>query len=316
MSRNTAFILAAGFGTRLRPLTLHRPKPLLPLMGRPMIDYALKLLRDHGHKKIIVNSHHLWQQIAEWAVANEVELQVELPEILGTGGGLRAALPKLAQRVVVWNGDIIADIDLAQLVDNCPLDGASMALRHTVKLGGITRVTPNDKGVVERIGTLTFKEDAAPMPDADDGCHFTGIHAISSEAISLVPDTNGLSCIVRTAYCDLVPRGKVGAMIHPGQWVDAGTPADYLEANLQALRGELVLSIDPWIHAQNGFKGSWVSKAAKVQGEIRESVIGANARVPDGATLEECVVWDNATVPPGKHSRSIFHDGGTLVIGE
>ena len=84
---HTAFLLAAGFGTRLRPLTLVRPKPLLPVCGIPMLDYALAHVRKHGHEHVIVNAHYLWQQVAAWADLNDVTLQVELPIVLGTGGG-------------------------------------------------------------------------------------------------------------------------------------------------------------------------------------------------------------------------------------
>ena len=108
--KNTVFLLGAGFGTRLRPLTLHRPKPLLPLLGFPMLDYALSWLKQHGHTHIMVNAHHLWSHVAHWAHDNNVEIQVELPEILGTGGGLRAARERLAERFLIWNGDIISNV--------------------------------------------------------------------------------------------------------------------------------------------------------------------------------------------------------------
>ena len=112
----TVFLLGAGFGTRLRPLTLHRPKPLLPLLGFPMLDYALFWLKSLGHEHIMVNAHHLWEQVAQWSEEHGVGLQVELPEILGTGGGLRAARERLAEKFIIWNGDIVGDIDPKQLL--------------------------------------------------------------------------------------------------------------------------------------------------------------------------------------------------------
>ncbi|MFT5685879.1 MAG: NDP-sugar pyrophosphorylase family protein, partial [Myxococcota bacterium] len=112
----SAFLLAAGFGSRLRPLTLHRPKPLLPVCGIPLLDHARAHLLSHGITHLLVNAHHLWQQIAAWTETHDAELQVELPDILGTGGGLRAALPRLSDRVVVFNGDILCDVDLTALL--------------------------------------------------------------------------------------------------------------------------------------------------------------------------------------------------------
>ena len=113
---HTAFLLAAGFGTRLRPLTLARPKPLLPVCGIPMLDFALAHVRDHGHTKVMVNAHYLWEQVAVWAERHGVTLQVELPIVLGTGGGLRAALDQLGDSVVIVNADILSDVDLTALV--------------------------------------------------------------------------------------------------------------------------------------------------------------------------------------------------------
>ena len=64
----SVFLLAAGFGTRLRPLTNHRPKPMLPLLGRPMLDYAVGHLYNHGHRSFVVNAHHLWEKVQEWGL--------------------------------------------------------------------------------------------------------------------------------------------------------------------------------------------------------------------------------------------------------
>ena len=108
----TAFLLAAGFGTRLRPLTEVVPKPLLPVCGIPMLDYALAHVRAHGHTDVIVNAHHLWHDVGSWASDNDVILRVEEPLILGTGGGLRATLDDLEEPVVVVNADILSNVDL------------------------------------------------------------------------------------------------------------------------------------------------------------------------------------------------------------
>ena len=146
-SWNILFLLAAGFGTRLRPLTLHRPKPLLPLLGFPMVQYAVTWLRQHGHDNIIVNAHHLWEHVAEWSEKEGLGLQVELPDILGTGGGLRAARDRLAEKFLVWNGDIVCDIDPNALLDECPVGGASMALRYSADLKKTTKLLTDEEGL-------------------------------------------------------------------------------------------------------------------------------------------------------------------------
>ena len=192
----------------------------------------------------------------------------------------------------------------------------SQTLRKTKKLGKVTRVTPNRNGVVERIGTITQMTNAAPIPDHPSGHHFTGIHTISRKAIEWVAENSGLSCIVRTAYCELIPQGKVGAHIHNGQWVDAGTPDDYLTANLLALNGKISLSIDQWAHANRQYEGCWVSTEAQVKGKVVNTIVGDGAFVPRTASLRDCVVWDGVNVPDGEHVQCIFFGDGQKHQGK
>ena len=308
---HTVFLLAAGFGTRLRPLTNHRPKPLLPLMGRPMLDYALEHLKQAGHTSFLVNAHHLWEHVAQWATTHDVEIQVELPEILGTGGGLKIAQEKMAEKFIIWNGDIISDIDPQKLLETCPDKGASMALCFKQDLGKTTRIGFRQDGLVSQIGSLV-STDASQRSETPSGFHFSGIHALSRSTLDLVPQ--GFQCIIRTAYITLVKENRVQSIRHSGVWIDAGTPPEYLKANLDALNGKFSLSIDPWREAQEGFEGSWVHQSAAVQGTVKNSIIGGNVTVPEGADLDSCVVWDGAEVPEGEYKHCIFHDGGILKV--
>lgn len=317
---HTVFLLAAGFGTRLRPLTNHRPKPLLPLLGRPMLDYALAHLCAHGHSSFLVNAHHLWEHVAMWASENtndrqNIEIQVELPEILGTGGGLKMAQSKMAERFLVWNGDIFSDIHPHDLLQACPENGASMALCHSDNLGSTTQLlfeTNEAHSTVTRIGSVCKTDDAGEFLDPQKGWHFSGIHALHRSTLDMVPE--GFQCIVRTAYTQLVPAKQVHAHLHRGVWVDIGTPLEYWKANMDALDGKYQLSIDVWSQATDQHKGSWVSKAASVQGKIEHCVVGKNAVVPVDASLHNCVVWDGVTVPSGEYKNCVFFDGGVLEI--
>ncbi len=211
----TAFILAAGLGTRLRPLTLTTPKPLLPVRGVPMLDHVLAHVRAHGHDEVVVNAHWLGEQVVDWARGKPgVTVVVEQPEILGTGGGLRNARHLLAERLVVINGDILCDVDLtALLAVDAP---AVMALRPQ-ETPQHTGVALDGQGVVRGI--------AGVVGEADARLHFTGVHALRREVLAHVPD--GMSCIVRTAYRTLIPRGEVRGVVHHGAWTDIGTLAEY-----------------------------------------------------------------------------------------
>ena len=211
----TAFILAAGLGTRLRPLTLRTPKPLLPVHGRAMLDIVLDHVRQHGPREVVVNAFWLPDQIVDWARGRAgVTVVVEAPTILGTGGGLRNARHLLADRFVVVNGDILSDVDLGALFDeNAP---AVMALRE--QAAPVHTGVSLDAGVVRGI--------AGVVGTGDPGLHFTGIHVLDQAVLDLVP-LQGEACIVRTAYQSLIPEGKVRGRVHQGSWVDIGTLDEY-----------------------------------------------------------------------------------------
>ena len=127
-----AFVLAAGLGTRLRPLTEHRPKPLVPVCGVPLLAYSLRLCARHGLSRVVVNAHWLSEQVEAWAGLHEgvnVTVSTEKPEVLGTGGGLRKVMHELDPVFVVLNGDVLHDVDLTALVATVRPGGAAMALR-------------------------------------------------------------------------------------------------------------------------------------------------------------------------------------------
>ena len=269
-------LLAAGFGTHT-PLTNHRPKPLLPLLGRPMVDFAVAHLYNHGHRKFVVNAHHLWEKVQEWAHTPpfdvDIAVQIELPDILGTGGGLKAAEEDLAETFLIWNGDIFSDIDPEALLSGCDGYTACMALNHNDELGKTTRLMFDDAGHVTRIGTLCQTEDAKELPTTKDGWHFSGIHAINRAALADVPD--GFQCIVRSGYMKWVPKRTVSALLHDGFWVDTGTPIEYWRANMAALRGEFPLPFDGWADTNTMCKdrGSWVHNSATIEGSVQDSIV-------------------------------------------
>ncbi|MEQ1572524.1 MAG: sugar phosphate nucleotidyltransferase [Myxococcota bacterium] len=327
-----AFVLAAGLGTRLRPLTEHRPKPLVPMCGVPLLAYSLVAAGRHGLRDVIINAHWLSEQIEAWAGPREgvsVTVSTELPEVLGTGGGLKRAAEQMAPTFVVLNADVLHDVDLTRLRAAVPAGGAAMALRSDPENAPRYGVVAAD---AEQVVTRLVKvASATPAGAEDTSTHFTGIHALSREALALVPD--GVSDIVRTAYKALVPQRRVRAIRYDGVWLDAGDPAAYLDANLQLLQRRFVPALDPFtragwartpggevtgdpalVHGATVRGPAWVGAGAELSGvTLDTSIVGAGARVARGATLTRSVVWDGATVPAGDWSDVVVHPGGVLA---
>ncbi len=330
-----AFVLAAGLGTRLRPLTDHRPKPLVPVCGVPLLAYSLRLCARHGLQHVVVNAHWLAEQIEAWAGLHEdvnVTVSTEKPDVLGTGGGLRKVANELDPVFAVLNGDVLHDTDLTALIGAVRPGGAAMSLRpypDDDQKYGI--VAADSAGTVWRITSLASVE---PEGERNEDTHFTGIHAMDRRALELVPPDE-FACIIRTAYVKLVPERKVTGIRNPGPWLDAGNPKAYLEANLDVLCGRVGLALDPmpraaWARRASGETAgaaptppegvevegpAWIGDGVEFAGRARieESVIGAGARIPSGASLTRCVVWDGCTVPEGDHVDTIVYPGGVLT---
>jgi len=323
-------VLAAGLGTRLRPLTLHRPKPLVPVCGVPLLAYSLALCARHGVHRAIVNAHWLAPQLEAWQGEFEgvrVTVCTEQPDILGTGGGLKRVADQLARRFMVLNADVLHDVDLGALMQAVRLGGAAMALRPDPVNAPRYGIVASDRS--QTVVQLTSLATAVPEGEVQRDTHFTGIHAMDRDALSLVPD--GFACVVRSAYTDLVPRRLVGAVRALGFWLDAGDPAAYLDANMQVLDGGVRPALDPFTRAGFAIDGDgrvygdvalvrgvavqgpvWIGPGARLSpgSRVQRSVVGAGAVVPSGSAVINSVVWSNAEVPRALAAGSVVHDGG------
>ncbi len=319
------FFLAAGFGTRLRPLTETRPKSLVPVCGIPMLSYALAHAARHGLTKGIVNAHYLADAFERWEGKHEgVNLTVLVePEILGTGGGMASVRDRLGPRVVVLNTDVLHDVDLSALRDMVPDLGAAMALRLSPEAARYGVVAGDATGTIVDINGITTGPSEGAV---DRSTHFTGIHALDSRLLAEAPP--GFSGILQTAYSAAVPHRRVMAHRHNGFWIDVGDVAAYHSANLAVLTTTIPLSLDPFSRAgfaagPRGRKGklplgvtvrgaAWIGKRAEIGRNVvlQESIVGEGAYVAPGAQLTRCVVWDGREVPAGRWVDAIFHDQG------
>lgn len=219
-----AMIFAAGFGTRMRPLTDSLPKPLIPVAGRPLIDHALDRVTAAGIGRVVVNLHYRGDQIRAHLAGRarpRIAFSDESARILDTGGGLLAALPALgtgAAPVATLNSDALWTgpeplPDLARA-----WDGARMgALLHLVPRARAVGYTRAGDFFRDDAGRLTRRGAAETAPYV-----FTGAQIIAPAALAgQAPGVFSLNAV----WDQLLDAGRLFGIVHPGDWVDIGTPA-------------------------------------------------------------------------------------------
>ena len=237
-----AMILAAGLGTRLRPLTDSLPKPLLPISGRPLIVWNLLLLRRHGVTDVIVNLHHLGHLI-EQALGDGASLGLRIayskePVILGTGGGLKQAEPFFGgEPFFVLNGDTLFEMDLSDMAAAHRRQGAlaTMAVRADPD--------PDRWGAVEVDGARTvvrINGRGRQGGGRTEKRMFAGVHLMHPRLLADVP--SGRESSIIDAYVRAIQSGgTVAGYELSGYWSDIGTPERYAQAQRDAEAGKIRL---------------------------------------------------------------------------
>ncbi|MBS2030188.1 MAG: NTP transferase domain-containing protein [Deltaproteobacteria bacterium] len=314
-----AFVLCAGLGTRLKPVTDALPKPALPMLGVPLVQWTFAHLAAQGVDGFVINTHHLPQEMeaAARAAATALKLPLEVshePVIQGTGGALREAarfLPTDAP-FVLWNGDILSEIDLKDALAAHQASGASatMVLRP---------MPPNEKyGAVELDGYHGVRRIAGNGPGGAGltNWHFTGVHIVEPSVVKAVP-ASGEACINRQVYISLIANGgRVhGHVVQSGYWSDLGTPARYISTQAELLHGALDFNKFPgvsplWPPSRGGIWQQHGSKVARGVSVIPPVWIGPNAIIEQGARL-----GPNAAVN-GKVPGTAELVDGALISGE
>ena len=265
-------ILAAGLGTRLRPLTDSIPKPLVPLKGRPMLGHTLRKLKKWGVQHVMVNLHHraedLFLYLREEAASLGLQLNASYePEILGTGGVLRP-LEGFIGRHPFWmlNADITFRLNPAPLLQRFKIGNPAAMLWMTDRHGPRTVDLDGEK-------ILNFR---SASPGADGTATFCGLQLLSPDILEYIPKDVGFSTIV-AAYEKAMQAGRTvrGVRVPGSSWADVGTPEQYLDA-----------------HGLHKPEQNWVDPKASVHPSARlsRSVVLSGARIGAKARLDSAIV--------------------------
>jgi mannose-1-phosphate guanylyltransferase/mannose-1-phosphate guanylyltransferase/phosphomannomutase len=287
---NKAFVLGAGLGERLRPLTSQLPKPLIPFYHRPLICAAFDHVIASGARDIVINTHHLPQAYTEGFPSSRhsdvpLHFRNESPDRLETAGGIANVRDLLdgPDPFLVYNGDILTDIPLDSLINHHLATGnlVTLALRST---GPAPHIAIDPKtGLLLDIRNL--------LGTGHHGTHlFTGIYMVSPAFFDWL--TPGKKESVIPIFLKLIETGhRIGGLVlDEGHWWDLGNRTSYLDAHLAQIGTPLGQTA---IHP--------LAQVHPTATLIGHNIIGPHAVVEAGATLENSLLWPHAYIKAGAH---------------
>jgi mannose-1-phosphate guanylyltransferase len=326
-----AVVLVGGFGTRLRPLTAATPKQMLPIIDRPMIEHVLAQLARHGIDDAVLSMGFLpaaFTAAYPDGVCAGVTLHYAVePEPLDTAGAIRfAALDAgIDERFVVVNGDVLTDLDLGTLLAFHDAHGSEGTIAlHEVE-------DPSAFGVVptEADGRVIAFVEKPKREEAPTHLINAGTYVLEPSALDRIPDGRRVS-IERETFPAMVEDGVLYAMAGDAYWIDAGTPSQYLQAQLDLIDGvrgapAAAVSAQATIHEGATVTRSVVGEGVEIgagavvrdsvlfpgatvaeHAVVERSIVGSGALVGEGASLAElCVLGDGAKVAAGEHLREV-----------
>jgi NDP-sugar pyrophosphorylase family protein len=283
-----AMILAAGYGTRLWPLTIDRTKPAIPFLGRPLVGYVAEYLSRHDCREVVVNLHHRPESVRA-ALGDGSRFGVHLEyveerEILGTSGALDNARHLLeGETFIIVNGKIVTDIDLTAALATHRQTGALATL--------VLRLNPARErfSIVETEDGLIRNFGGMPTPASDDApLMFTGIHILEPRIFDFIP-RGVASDFVPQVYRPAIAKGeRIAAHISDEMWYELSTIPRYLDISLALLKAE-----------------------------GRDVLTGASCTISVDARVRDSILWDDVSIEAGARvSRAVIGEGVLISAGE
>jgi mannose-1-phosphate guanylyltransferase len=313
-----AVMLVGGQGTRLRPLTMSAPKPMLPAAGVPITAHQLARARDAGVDHVILATAYRAEVFRDYfGDGSDFGLDLEYvheSEPLGTGGGIRNVADRLRggpdDPVLVFNGDVLSAVDLRALIARHADSGASVTLY-------LTRVAdPRAYGLVPTDASgrvhAFLEKPSTPEEIVTDQIN-AGCYVFRRSVIDGIPPGRVVS-VERETFPGLLADGALlVGHVDTGYWLDLGTPADFVRGSADLVRGRVPSSALPGpVGEALLLPGADVAASATVHGG---TTVGAGASVAAGAVVEGCVIFDGASVAAGARLRDSVI-GRNAVVGE
>ena len=285
-----AIVLVGGFGTRLRPLTEHFPKQMLPIVNRPMIELVLDHLAEHGITEAVLSLGYrpdAFQDAYPDGFCGKVHLEYAIePEPLDTAGAIRFAAEAagIDERVIVLNGDVLTDLNITDLIARHDEAGAEASIAlHRVEDPSAFGVVPTDPD-----GRVQAFVEKPPPGDAPTDLINAGTYVLEPSVIGRIASGRRVS-VERETFPQLVEASTLFAWPGDTYWIDTGTPRNYLQAQLDLLDGVRGTPL-------NGVESTAL---VGVDAKVERSVVGGGASVANGAFVSNSVIMSGVTVAAG-----------------
>ncbi|MDW8062044.1 MAG: sugar phosphate nucleotidyltransferase [Nitrososphaerota archaeon] len=310
------FIMAGGEGTRLRPLTSNRPKPMVPIANKPVLEHTLEMLLSSGFKKFILTLHYMPMVVERYFgdgsnIGGEIDYSIE-DKPMGTAGGVRSAIDRYGvedESILVWSGDVLSYFDVNGMLDFHRSVGSTLTIAST-------RIdNPVEFGVLVfddryRVRRIQEKPSYSEVSSLWINC---GVYILEPEAYNRIPP--GKSYDFSKDLIPLLLSEGEPVYVYPikGYWNDIGTPLSYLQANLDLLNGRAGMLRPAGLESEPGVwvedvdipkdiqltppvafgRGSSVGSDASIG---PSSVVGRNVSIGDGASIARSVIWDSSII--------------------
>jgi NDP-sugar pyrophosphorylase family protein len=331
-------ILAAGLGSRLRPLTSRLPKPLVPIMNRPLLWHLIRCVRAAGIREIALNLHYRGEEIRHWlGDGGRLGVNVtysEETELLGSAGAVRRLRDFFGnESALVIHGDILFGVDLAAVIQYHLSRSAqvTLVLHPAYQRYNYGTILVNARGEIARFVNQPAPGVAGPLIETV----FTGVQIIAPEVINAIPEGR-VASLTTDVYSSLLTHSSrfYGYLMH-GYWSDIGTPRRYWDTNMDAVGGRFLLAGDGprgELSRRTPSGGSGPASAAvcppvalcadidvpdsasigpeviaaegcELAEDVRvvQSVLWPRVRVGRGVTIERSIVMNDVTIPDGAH---------------
>ena len=306
-------ILAGGLSTRLYPLTLDLPKPLVPVLDEPVVSHVIEYLKRYGVDDLVINVHYFPEAVRDY-VGDGSQWGVHIdylhePELMGSAGAVRQVADRFTETFIVIGCDDITDIDLA----------AALALHHdrkseaTIVLAEVPDISQYGAVIVDANGRILEFQEKPPKGTERSNLANTGVYIFEPALLQRIPDKTFYDFGKQVFPEILADGGAFYGMRQRAYWCDIGTPREYRRVHRDALLGHLKLTPPQSARIVDGVLigfGAQISPKARIESPVS---IGAKTVIEHGANVKASILWENVRIGADARLDDVVLGDGVVV---